>query len=58
MAATAQVALGKRDGARQSLIRALSADPTLALDASEVSPKVLELMREARLRTGIEEPRP
>jgi hypothetical protein len=58
LAATAEVALGRREAARQSLIRALVADPGLALDAGETSPKVLELLREARLRTGIEEPKP
>jgi len=58
MAATAEVALGRRDRARQSMIRALRADPTLVLDEREASPKVLELLRTARRRTGIGEPKP
>ncbi len=58
MAATAEIALGRRDGARESLARALRADPALELDASEVSPKVLELLREARLARGGEEEKP
>ena len=58
MAATAEVALGRRDRAQQSMIRALRADPTLILDEREASPKVLELLREARRRTGIGEPKP
>jgi hypothetical protein len=58
MAATAEVALGRRDRAQQSMIRALRADPTLVLDEREASPKVLELLRTARRRTGIGEPKP
>jgi hypothetical protein len=58
MAATAEIALGRRDRARQSMIRALRADPTLILDEREASPKVLELLREARRRTGIGGPKP
>lgn len=57
LGATAEVALGRRDTARRSLMRALRADPGLALDEADASPKVLELLREARLRTGIEEPK-
>jgi len=51
-AATAQVALGRRAQARRSLERALRADPDLALDERQASPKVLELLREARTRMG------
>jgi len=58
MAATAELALGQRNRARQSMVRALRADPTLSLDEQEASPKVLELLREARRRTGIGEPKP
>ena len=58
MAATAEVALGRNAQARQSMIRALRADATLALDESEASPKVLKALREARRRTGIAEPKP
>ena len=56
MSATAEVALGRRDQARQSLIRALEADPSLALDERTASPKLLDLLREARRHTGIAEP--
>jgi hypothetical protein len=58
MAATAEIALGRRDRARHSMIRALRADPTFILDERETSPKVLDLLREARRRTGIGEPKP
>lgn len=58
MAATAQAALGRHARARQSMIRALRADPALDLDAGQTSPKVLKLLREARLHTGIAEPKP
>lgn len=40
---------------RESLARALRADPALELDASEASPKVLELLPAARLARGGEE---
>jgi len=58
MAATAEVALGQRAPARRSMLRALRAAPELALDEGEASPKLLELLREARLRTGNAEPEP
>jgi hypothetical protein len=58
MAATAEVALGLRARARESMIRALRADPGLTLDAGEVSPKLRELLAEARRRSGIAEPTP
>lgn len=40
MAATAEVALGRRTPARRSMLRALRADPNLALDEREASPKL------------------
>jgi hypothetical protein len=58
LAATAEVALGRRDAARESLGRALQADPALALDRDRVSPKVLKLLQEARLARGGEEAKP
>ena len=58
MAATAEVALGQRTPARRSMLRALRAAPDLTLDEREASPKLLELLREARRRTGRAEPGP
>ncbi len=58
LAATAEVALGRQTGAQQSMIRALRADPVLVLDELETSPKVLELLRATRQRSGIEEQGP
>lgn len=48
LTATAQVALGHRARARESLRRALVADPALELDERETSPKLVKLLREAR----------
>lgn len=50
MTATAQVALGQRAQARRSMQRALLADPGLALDEGQTSPKVFGLLRELRAR--------
>jgi hypothetical protein len=58
MAATAEVALGQRTPARRSMARALRAAPDLSLDEHEASPKLLELLREARRGTGSAEPEP
>lgn len=58
LAATAEVALGRRTAARESLGRALRADPALELDPEQVSPKVLELLHEARVAGGGEEAKP
>jgi hypothetical protein len=58
MAATAEIALGRRDRARHSMIRALRADPTFVLDEREASPKVRDLLMEARRHTGIGDPKP
>jgi hypothetical protein len=46
--ATAEVALGRRAQARESMRRALRAAPDLALDERTTSPTVLEALREAR----------
>ena len=54
MAATAEVALGQRARALESMMRALRADPGLSLDERETSPKVLKLLWDARRRTGVE----
>jgi hypothetical protein len=56
MAATAEVALGERTPARRSMARALQAAPDLTLDERDASPKLLELLREARRRTRNAEP--
>jgi hypothetical protein len=58
MAATAEVALGRRAPARRSMLRALRAEPNLTLDEREASPKLLELLRGARRRAGVAEPEP
>ena len=55
MTATAQVALGQRSRARMSMQRAHLADPGLALDERETSPKVLGLLRELRARPAARE---
>lgn len=52
LGATAEVALGRRAQAREHLVRALRADPALALDESRVSPKLLQLLPEARRRAA------
>jgi len=52
LAATAELALGQRARARGSLERALRAEPALTLDASRVSPRLVELLAEARGRLG------
>jgi hypothetical protein len=53
LAATAELALGRRAQARACLARALQADPGLALDPAETSPRVVALLREARRRQGL-----
>ena len=58
MAATAELALGKRKSARRSMDRALRADPGLRLDETQVSPKVVALLRDARRRAGLAEAAP
>ena len=58
MIATAQVALGRRAVAQRSMMRALQAEPALCLDERTTSPKVLELLREARRRSDIGQAEP
>jgi len=58
MIATAQVALGRRVVAQRSMMRALQAEPALCLDERTTSPKVLELLREARRRSDIGQAEP
>ena len=53
LAATGELALGQLERARRSLERALLADPGLVLDAAETSPRLVELMRDARSRVEI-----
>ncbi|HEX5068088.1 MAG TPA: hypothetical protein VFY49_18355 [Myxococcota bacterium] len=48
LAATAEVARGRKIQARDHLVRALCADPSLALDERETSPRLLALLPEAR----------
>ena len=52
LAATAHVALGHQKEALESLLRALEADPSLALDPLATSPKVLLALRLARATRG------
>jgi len=52
LAATAEVALGHRAQAREHLVRALQADPTLSLDERDTSPRLLALLPEARRRAA------
>lgn len=48
LAATAQIALGDDAGASESLVRAVSLQPDLALDPRYTSPKVLRALEAAR----------
>ena len=48
LAATAEVARGRKLQARDHLVRALCADPSLILDERETSPRLLALLPEAR----------
>jgi hypothetical protein len=54
MAATAEIALGRRSQARRSLQRALGMDAGLVLDEQATSPKVSSLLRELRSGNGPE----
>jgi len=51
LAATAELALGRNEAARESLSRALAANPALALDAQKTSPKVLRALAQARAQS-------
>jgi hypothetical protein len=55
LAATAEIALGREEAARESLGRALRAQPELSLDPALHSPKLVRLFEEVRSRGG---PRP
>jgi hypothetical protein len=48
LAAIAEVARGRKLQARDHLVRALRADPSLLLDERETSPRLLALLPEAR----------
>jgi hypothetical protein len=48
LAATAEVARGRKVHARDHLVRALRADPSLVLDDRRTSPRLLALLPEAR----------
>jgi len=48
LAATAEVARRRKTQARDHLVRALRADPSLVLDERETSPRLLALLPEAR----------
>jgi hypothetical protein len=52
LAATAALALGRADDAKQSFTRALDADPDLALDPASTSPKVMRALDAARAERG------
>jgi tetratricopeptide (TPR) repeat protein len=50
--ATALLALGRADAAREAFLRALAARPELALDPRTTSPKVLQAFESARASAG------
>ena len=52
LSATAQIALGRHDAARESLERALAADPVLELDAWSTSPKIRQVFDTVRGEPG------
>jgi hypothetical protein len=52
LAATAEIALGQEEAARESLGRALRAQPELSLDPTRHSPKLVRLFEEVRGRGG------
>jgi hypothetical protein len=52
LAATAALALGRADDAKQSFARALDADPDLALDPASTPPKVVRALDAARAERG------
>jgi hypothetical protein len=52
LAATAEIALGQETAARESLERALRADPELGLDPAVHSPKLVRLFEEVRSGGG------
>jgi hypothetical protein len=56
LAATSEIAIGRRAAAARSMRRALRADPELRLDEAEASPKLVELWRRARRVVAAEAP--
>jgi hypothetical protein len=52
LSATAQIALGDEDAARSSFTRALASDPELRLDPMKTSPKVIQMLQDARGEVG------
>ena len=52
LAATAEIALGREEAARESLERALRAEPDLTLDPALYSPKLVRLFEEVRSGEG------
>jgi len=50
--ATAELALARDADARASMVRALAADPALALDPATTSPKVLRVFESIRGKTA------
>lgn len=51
LAATAQLGLGREEAARERLLRALAADPALALDPATTSADLMRVMRDAKRNT-------
>jgi hypothetical protein len=56
LAATAQIALGHNEAARESFQRALAADPELELDAGSTSPKIRRVFETVRDEFGSRNP--
>jgi hypothetical protein len=56
LSATAQIALGRNEAARESFQRALAADPQLELDAGSTSPKIRRVFETVRDEPGSPEP--
>ena len=56
LSATAQIALGRNQAARESFQRALAADPELELDAGSTSPKIRRVFETVRDESGSPEP--
>jgi hypothetical protein len=52
LSATAQIALGRHQAARESFVRALAADPELQLDAGTTSPKIRQVFDSVRDESG------
>lgn len=53
LSATAEVALGDEDAARESFTRALASNPGLRLDPMKTSPKVMQALSAARAGRGL-----